>query len=134
MKFFLPLLYSLSLVHGQGCPAGQPKNPATLVQVEQDWLQAVERHDQAALACILADEFEEANFDGSVMDRTAMLATAAKPSTVHFELSGLHAHLHGDAAYVRGTGGTRSDDGKFHAKNRFTDIFVCAGARSIRIQ
>ncbi len=129
MKCFLLLLCSFSFVHGQDCPAGQQKNSATLVQLEQVWLQAVERHDKAALGCILADEFEEANFDGSLMDRSAMLATAAKPSTVHFELSDLHVHVHGDSAYVRGVGGTRSDDGKFHAKNRFTDIFVYRDGR-----
>jgi ketosteroid isomerase-like protein len=131
MNFVLPLLLSLlcsfSLAHGQCCPTGQRKDPATLVQIEQLWLQAVEQRDKAALGCILADEFEEANFDGSLIDRSAMLATAAKPSTVHFELSGLHAQ--GDSAYVRGVGGTRSDDGKFHAKNRFTDIFVYRNGR-----
>jgi ketosteroid isomerase-like protein len=81
-------------------------------------------HRGNALRCILAEEFEEANFDGSLTGRSAMLATAAKPSPVPFELSDLHAQVHGNFAYVRGVGGTRSDDGRFHAKNRFTDIFV----------
>jgi ketosteroid isomerase-like protein len=58
-----------------------------------------------------------------------MLATATKPSTVHFEFSDLHTHVHGNFAYVRGVGGTRSDDGKFHAKNRFTYIFVYRDGR-----
>jgi hypothetical protein len=89
----------------------------------------LEQHDKAALACILADEFEEAGFDGSLIERSAMLATASKPSAVHFELSDLHAHVYGNSAYVRGVGGTRSDDGKFHAKNRFTDIFVYRDGR-----
>jgi ketosteroid isomerase-like protein len=131
MKFFLFLLLlcSFSLAHGQGCPTGQRKDPAALVQIEQLWLQAVEQHDRAALGCILADEFEEANFDGSLTDRSTMLATSAKPSTVHFELSDVHAHVQGDSAYVRGVGGTRSDDGKFHAKSRFTDIFVYRDGR-----
>jgi len=131
MKFVLPLLLlcSFSLAHGQGCPTGQRRDPATLVQIEQVWLRAVEQHDKAALGCILADEFEEASFDGSLIDRSAMLATAAKPSTVHFELSDLHAHVNGNSAYVRGVGGTRSDDGKFHAKNRFTDIFAYRDGR-----
>jgi hypothetical protein len=84
MKFVLPLLLLclVSLAHGQGCPTGQQKDPATLVQIEQVWLRAVEQHDKAALRCILADEFEEAGFDGSLINRSAMLATATKPSTV----------------------------------------------------
>ena len=82
MKSLLPLLLLCSLAHGQGCPTGQRKDPASLVQIEQVWLRAVEQHDKAALGCILADEFEEAGFDGSLIDRSAMLATASKPSTV----------------------------------------------------
>lgn len=86
-----------------------------LVQIEQSWLRAEEQHDMAALGCILADEFEETAFDGSLINRRAMLANAATPSTVHFELSDLHPQVYGDFAYVRGLGGIRSDDGKFHA-------------------
>ena len=131
MKFVLPLLLlcSFSLAHGQACPTGQQKDPATLAQIEQVWLRAAEQNDKAALGCILADEFEEADFDGSLIDRSAMLATGSKPSTVHFELSDLRVHVYGNSAYVRGVGGTRSDDGKFHAKNRFTDIFVYRDGR-----
>lgn len=107
MKFVLPLLLlcSFSLAHGQGCPTGQQKDPATLVQIEQVWLRAVEQHDKAALGCILADEFEEASFDGSLIDRSAMLATSAKPSTVQFELSDLHAHVHASPRMSAGWAG-----------------------------
>jgi ketosteroid isomerase-like protein len=121
MKSVFLVLLSCSLAHGVGCPAGQRKDTAALVQIEQIWLRAAEQHDMAALGCMLT---EEADVDGSVMDRRATLASAATPSTAHFELSDLHAHVYGNFAYVRGLGGTRSDDGKFHAKNRFTDIFV----------
>ena len=129
MKSLFPLLLLCSLAHGAGCPTGQRKDRAALVQLEQVWLRAAEQHDLVALGCILADEFEEAGFDGSLIGRPAMLASAAKPSTVHFELSDLHAQVYGNFAYVRGLGGTRSDDGKFHAKNRFTDIFVYRDGR-----
>jgi ketosteroid isomerase-like protein len=129
MKSVFALLLLCSLAHGAGCPTGQRKDPAALVQIEQVWVRAAERHDVAAMGCILAGEFEEANFDGSLIDRRAMLASATKPSTVHFELSDLHAQVYGNFAYVRGLGGTRSSDGKFHAKNRFTDIFVYRDGR-----
>jgi len=128
MKSVFPLLLLCSLAHAV-CPTGQPKDQATLVQVEQVWLQAAEQHDVAALGCILADEFEEADFAGSLIDRSAMLASAAHPSTAHSELSDLHAHVYGDFAYVRGLGVTRRDDGKPSVKNRFTDIFVYRDGR-----
>jgi ketosteroid isomerase-like protein len=129
MKSIFPLLLLCSLAHGAVCPTGQRKDQAALVEIEQVWLRAEEQHDTAALGCILADEFEEADFDGSLIDRGAMLASAATPSAVHVELSDLHAHVDGNFAYVRGLGGIRSDDGKFHAKNRFTDIFVYRDGR-----
>jgi ketosteroid isomerase-like protein len=95
-----------------------------LVQIEHVWLRAVEQHDMAALGCILADEFEEADCAGSLIDRPAMLASAANRGNVHYELSDLHAHVYGDFAYARGLGVIRSGDGKPPVKSRFTDIFI----------
>ena len=129
MKNLFPLLLLCSLAHGAVCPTGQLKDQAALVQIEHVWLRAVEQHDMAALGCILADEFEEADFAGSLIDRSAILASAAKPSNVHSELSDLHAHVYGDFAYVRGLGVNKRDDGKPPLKNRFTDIFVYRDGR-----
>jgi ketosteroid isomerase-like protein len=129
MKSVFPLLLLCSLAHGAVCPTGQLKDPTALVQIEQVWLRAAEQHDVAALGCILADEFEEADFAGSLIGRSAMLASAAKPGNAHSELSDLHAHVYGDFAYVRGLGVTSSDDGKPPVKNRFTDIFVYRDGR-----
>ena len=95
MKSVFPLLLLCSLAHGVGCPTGQPKDEAALVQVEHVWLRAVEQHDIAALGCILADEFEEADFRGSLIDRSAMLASAANRGKAQpaVELSDLHARV-----------------------------------------
>jgi ketosteroid isomerase-like protein len=129
MKNIFPLLLLCSLAHGAVCPMGQRKDQAALVQIEHVWLRAVEQHDVAALGCILADEFEEAAFDGSLISRSSMLASAANPSNVHSELSDLHAHMYGDFGYVRGLGVNRSDDEKPAVKNRFTDIFIYRDGR-----
>ena len=129
MKSVFPLLMLCSLAHGAVCPTGQLKDQAALVQIEHVWLRAVEQHDVAALGCILADEFEEADFAGSLIDRRAMLASAANPSNVHSELSDLHAHVYGDFGYVRGLGVNGRDDGKPPMKSRFTDIFVYRDGR-----
>jgi ketosteroid isomerase-like protein len=131
MNSVLPLLLLCSLAHGAACPTGQPKDQATLLKIEQEWVRASEQHDTVALGCILADEFEEADFDGSLTGRAAMLASAANPGKVHHhsELSDLHAQLYGDFAYVRGLSVTTSDDGKPAVKGRFTDIFVYRDGR-----
>jgi ketosteroid isomerase-like protein len=129
MKNIFPLLLLCSLAHGAVCPMGQRKDQAALVQIEHVWLRAAEQRDVAALGCILADEFEEAAFDGSLISRSSMLASAANPSNVHSELSDLHAHMYGDFGYVRGLGVNRSDDEKPAVKNRFTDIFIYRDGR-----
>lgn len=126
MKTVFPWLLCLllcPLAQGAACPSAQPKDEAALVQIEHEWLRAAEHHDLAALGCILADEFEEADFAGSLIDRRTMLANAAKPRDGHYELTDMHARVYGDFAYVRGKG-VRNDNGARTAKSRFTDVFV----------
>ena len=124
----LLLLLLCPVAHGATCQTGQPKDEAALVQIEYRWVQAVEQHDPAALNCILADEFEEADFDGSLVDRSMMLASATKPSNGHSELADLRVHIYGDVAFVRGIG-VNSQNGRPTGKARFTDIFVYRDGR-----
>jgi uncharacterized protein YfaT (DUF1175 family) len=128
----LPLLLGLrtprSRVSGNTCPAHQLKDETTLVQVEHAWLGASARGDTVALGCILANEFEEADFDGSLIERSAMIANGAKPGDGHYELADVHARIYGDVAYVRGKA-VKNDNGVRTAKGRFTDIFVYRDGR-----
>jgi hypothetical protein len=128
MKIVFSLLLLCSWAHGATCPTDQVKDQAALVRIEQMWVRAAEQHDTATLACILADEFEEADFDGSLIGRSTMLANATKPSNGHYELSELHAHIYGDTAYIRGIG-VGTDKGRITGKSRFTDIFVYRNGR-----
>lgn len=129
--FCMLMLSSLAvcpLAYGAGCPKGQKKDEATLVQMEKTWAGVVEQHDLAGLACILAVEFEEAESTGQLMNRAQMLSTADSYGTVHYELSELHAHIYGDVGYVRGVGVAKRDD-QPPVKTRFTDIFVYRDGR-----
>lgn len=128
MKIIFFSLLLCSSAYGATCPTGQVKDEAALVQIEHTWVRAVEQHDTAALSCLLADEFEEADFDGSLINRSTMLASATKPSNGHDELTDLHAHLYGDVAYVRGIG-VHLVNGQPTGKTRFTDIFVYRDGR-----
>src|SRR5215469_14695819 len=114
------LLCSLALT---ACPTGQAKDEAALLQVEHTWLKAAAQADVAALGCILADEFEEADSTGALIDRTTMLANAAKPGDGHVELADLHVRIYGNFAYIRGKG-VRNGNGVRTDKTRFTDVFV----------
>jgi hypothetical protein len=128
MKIVFSLLLLCSSAHAATCTTGQAKDEAALVQIEHMWVRAVEQHDPTALGCILADEFEEADFDGSVINRSTMLASATKPSHGHDDLSDLHAHIYGDVAYVRGIG-VHTENGQPKGKTRFTDILVYRDGR-----
>src|SRR5262249_16071154 len=106
-----------------GSPTGQAKHEPPPVQLEKPWARAPDEHDTKALSCILADEFEGAGPDGKLTDRSVTLAKARTAGTVHHQSSDLHAHVHGDFAYIRGVA-----DGitpaKLNTRVRFTDIYV----------
>ena len=125
---FVALLVLFSSSHRAACPVGEAKDEAALVRVEQAWVRAAEHQDAAALECLLATEFEEADFDGSLISRSAMLASAKKPSTGHSELVDLQVHIYGEAAYVRGIG-VNTQNGRPTGRTRFTDVFVYRDGR-----
>jgi ketosteroid isomerase-like protein len=111
------------------CPAGQPRDEAVLVQMEHTWASALEHRDAAALACILADEFQDADPKGSIVDRAATLAKAAEHRPIHNELLEMNAHVYGDFGYIRGLATATDAQGKVLARVRFTDIYVYRDGR-----
>ena len=128
MKIAFFLLLLCSSAYGATCPTGEAKDKAALVQIEHRWARAAEQHDSAALGCLLADEFEEADFDASLINRSTMLVNSMKPSNGHSDLVDLHVHVYGGVAYVRGIG-VNSNNGRPAGKTRFTDIFVYRDGR-----
>jgi ketosteroid isomerase-like protein len=112
------------LAYTSSCPTSQTKDEAALVQVEQTWARALEKQDISALACILADEFEDASVTGGLADRSKILARAADHPGVHHELSDLHARVYGDFGYIRGVATAAIDHERLTVKIRFTDVYV----------
>lgn len=127
MKAGFCFLVLCSMAHGASCPTDQKKDEATLIQIEQTWVKVVEQHDRAGLACILAAEFEEATFNGQLVDRAQMLAQSSGGDE-QVELSEMHAKVYGNFAYARGTAIIRHGNDP-PVKNRFTDIFVYRDGR-----
>ena len=128
MKIVFFLLLLCSSAYCATCPTGQATDEAALVQIEHTWVQAAEKHDSAVLGCLLAKEFEEADFDGSLINRSTMLVNSMKPGNGHSDLVDLHVHVYGGVAYVRGIG-VNSNNGRPAGKTRFTDIFVYRDGR-----
>ena len=124
VKYALWLLLLCPSVFAAPCVTGQAKDGNALMQAEQTWARALEQRDTAALACILADEFEDAGPDGSLTSRATTLAKAADHAAVHHELSDLRAQVRGDFGYIRGLAAAVNAQGKVVAKVRFTDVYV----------
>jgi ketosteroid isomerase-like protein len=111
------------------CPKNQPKTEAALLQLEQSWAQALDRHDADAVACMVAEEFEDADVDGSLHTRSQMLAhiPQRKPGSNH--LTEMRAYVQGNFGFVRGLNEVRDPSAKIVARVRFTDIFIYRDGR-----
>jgi ketosteroid isomerase-like protein len=93
------------------------------MEIEKSWARALDEHDIDKLRCILADEFEDVDVNGKVNDRIAVLANAGRSHAVRHELSDLHAHVHGEFAYIRGVAYATDSHAKVTTV-RFTDVYV----------
>lgn len=111
------------------CPKNQPKSEAALIEVERNWAAALSRKDADAVGCMVADEFEEADVDGSLHNRSQMLEhiPRRKPGVNH--LSELRAHVEGDSGFTRGLATLVDASGKVVARVRFTDVFTYRDGR-----
>jgi ketosteroid isomerase-like protein len=111
------------------CPNNQPKTEAALIELEQNWAQALNRKDADAVSCMVAEEFEDADVDGSLHTRSQTLASIPnrKPNTNR--LSDLRAHVEGNMGFTRGLNTIVDASGKVVARVRFTDVFTYRDGR-----
>jgi ketosteroid isomerase-like protein len=114
---------------GAECSKHEPRTEAALIQIEENWAAALGRRDADAVACLVADEFEDADVDGSLHTRGPMLEhiPQRKPGSNH--LSEMRAHVEGNFAFVRGLNAVADASGKVVARVRFTDIFAYRDGR-----
>lgn len=126
---FLVLFLSLPAL-AASCPKNQPRTDSALVALEHTWADALTRKDAATVACLLADEFEDADVDGSVHTRAESIAKIPdrKPGRTN-RLTDLRAHIEGNMGFARGLNEILDADGKVVARVRFTDIFTYRDGR-----
>lgn len=117
----------------EDCPTNQPKDGSALVQLEQSWAKALEQHDGAAVGCILAPEFQDADPEGQLHDRAATLAAIPKRKPGANQLSELDPHVYGDFGYIRGLATLVDANGTVKAKVRFTDIYIYRDGRWLAV-
>lgn len=116
----LPLLP----LHAANCPSPQAKNGEALIHLEQTWASALGVHDAEAVACILAEEFQDADPGGKLINRADTLAQIPRRRPGKNILSELDPHVFGDFGYIRGLATLVDGQGKTLARVRFTDIYV----------
>ena len=111
------------------CPKNQAKTKAALVELEKAWAVALAQHDAATVACMLADEFEEADVDGALHTRNEVLEHIPQRKPGSNGLTELRAGIEGDFGYVRGLNEVKDPSGIIRARVRFTDIFTYRDGR-----
>ena len=111
------------------CPKNQLKTEATLIQLEQDWAEALNRKDMDAVACLLANEFEDADVDGSLHTRKETLEHIPNKKPGTNQLSEMRGYVEGNMGFTRGLATLVDASGKVVARVRFTDVFAYRDGR-----
>ena len=111
------------------CPKNQAKTEAALIEIEQNWAAALSRHDVDKVACMVADEFEEADVDGSLHTRAQMLEHVPNRKPGSNRLTEMRAYIKGDFGFTRGLNEVLDRAGKVVARVRFTDVFTYRDGR-----
>ncbi len=132
MKILPLLIFSLSVnvaAFGADCPKDQPKTETALIGLEQNWALALNRKDATAVACMVADEYEEVDVDGSIHTRREMLEHIPTRKTGVNHLSEVRAHLEGNSGFARGLATLVDASGNEGSRVRFTDVFTYRDGR-----
>ena len=96
----------------------------TLIELNRDYIQSVQKGDVRRFDEILADDFLCSNPDGSLVDRKAFLAQTARPVTIsNLEAHDVNVRLMGDVAIIHARTSYVLPDG--HARSgRYTDVWA----------
>jgi len=129
LALFAVLLALVFSAFATDCPTNQPKTEAALVELEHNWAEALSRHDVDAVACMVADEFEDADVDGSLRTRAQMLEQIPHRRPGSNRLTEMRVHVEGSFGFTRGLNEVLDPSGKRVARVRFTDVFAYRDGR-----
>ncbi|MBX6332158.1 MAG: nuclear transport factor 2 family protein [Gemmatimonadaceae bacterium] len=102
----------------------QPPDSAGVQAVEDAWVAAGAAHDSTALACILADDFIDTDWQGARRTKAQMLRRLGHRPRMTQRITGWHIRLYGTTAVVRGTNIVTDSTGAELIRLRFTDVLV----------
>jgi ketosteroid isomerase-like protein len=120
-----------------GSPLAQePAKPAvakpdavaqSLMDMENQWAKASKAGDSDALAPMLSEDFVALDSDGTMRNKSDVLARTKKAKWATNEIAELKVIVHGDAAVVTGSWIGKGTDGSgkaIDAKERWADTWV----------
>ena len=112
-------------------PPGQVDDPSTLIALEHDWVQALQKSDVKTLSDILASTYVDTDEAGHRGDKASVLS-ALKSGALKFSgitISDMKPVVYGRAAVVTGAGVQQGTyDGQPLAQQVvFTDMFIRTG-------
>ncbi|HEY5239391.1 MAG TPA: DUF4440 domain-containing protein [Rhizomicrobium sp.] len=119
---FVALLALGAATHADARPATVDER-AQFVSVETEWLNDIVRHDGYALFRLLAQDFTQVSWDGTVTNKKGAIDAALKSTSREQRLDGMDVNIFNDTTVVV-TGTTHVSDGDGDVAMRFTDVFV----------
>ena len=126
-RFFIGLAAGMLCV-GTASAQKADKDTAALLKLEQDWANAVAKHDAEFIERVEAENYVYTDAAGNVGHKADDLATAraADVKIDAFRLSAMKVELHGDAAVVTGITTVSGNDrgAVLGGTYRWTDTFV----------
>jgi ketosteroid isomerase-like protein len=99
-----------------------------IVSLENAWNQATRQKDEAALKLLLAPDLVYVEYDGTLMDRAAYLASVRSPSLQPTRIvsESMKAHIYGSVAVVNGVyreSGLKNGE-PYTIRERFIDTWL----------
>jgi ketosteroid isomerase-like protein len=106
---------------------------SVLVQLNQDYIDAVRTSNVPRFDEILGDDFLCTLADGTLVDRRAFLAQAGQPTTArNLEAHDVRVRLFGDAAVVHAATTFTHPDGR-PGRGRYTDVWARRDGRWVAV-
>jgi hypothetical protein len=103
------------------------KDADTVRNVEQQWANAMLKHDGTTLQTILRDDFTEVAQDGKIFSKSQQIASLQSPDfkVDSISLQNVNVRVYQGGAIVTGSIVTKgkSKDVEFSGEYRFTDVF-----------
>ena len=105
----------------------------TLLGLNRDYIQSVQKGDVTRFDEILADDFLCSNPDGTLVDKKAFLAQTARPVTIaNLEAHEVNIRLMGDVAIIHARTSYTLPDGH-RRSGRYTDVWARRGDRWLAV-